>query len=176
MNTKRKGKLKKTEFFLPANLRKTTQRFYCHDCKKYFSIRKRPRCKYSEDIYIEAIKRRLEDRSGYRTISKRLRETTKTFISKSGIHNYLKQASVNSRSLISIIRELNPKLAGFLHLDGKGIKVKGSNKHAFTLFIAQDSKGLPIHQDLMEGENKLDVMNFLESLSKGLNYHPLGII
>lgn len=78
--------------------------------------------------------------------------------------------------MTSIIKELNPKLSGFLHLDGKGIKVKGSNKHALTLFIAQDSKGLPIHQGLMEGENKLDVMDFLDTLDKDLNYHPQGII
>lgn len=176
MNTKRKGKFKRTEFFLRANLRKTTQRFYCHDCKKYFSIRRRPGCKYSEDIYVETIKRHIEDRSGYRIISKRLRETTKTFISKSTVHNYLKQASLSSRSLISIIKEFNPKLTGFLHLDGKGIKVKGKNKWSLTLFIAQDSMGLPIHQDLMEGENKLAVMNFLDALNKDLNYYPRGII
>lgn len=78
--------------------------------------------------------------------------------------------------MTSIIRELNPKLTGFLHLGGKGIKIKGKNKWSLTLFIAQDSGGLPIHQDLMGGENKLDVMNFLDSLGKGLNYHPQGII
>jgi len=59
--------------------------------------------------------------------------------------------------LTSIIKELKPKLIGFLHLDGKGIKIKGKNKKGLTLFIAQDSSGLPIHQDLMEGENKLAV-------------------
>ena len=78
--------------------------------------------------------------------------------------------------MTSIIKELKPKLTGFLHLDGKGIKIKGKNKKGLTLFIAQDSKGLPIHQDLMDGENKLAIMNFLDSLNKDLYYHPQGII
>jgi hypothetical protein len=49
----------------------------------------------------------------------------------------------------------------FLHLDGKGIKLKGKSKWESTLFIAQDSTGLPLHQKIMQGENKLEIMEFL---------------
>lgn len=78
--------------------------------------------------------------------------------------------------MTDIIKELNPKLTGFLHLDGKGIKVKGKNKWSLTLFIAQDSIGLPIQQDLMEGENKQAIRDFIDALKIDLNYPFKGII
>jgi hypothetical protein len=125
---------------------------------------------------VETIKRHIEDRSGYRIIAKRLRETTKTFISKSTIYSYLKEASLSSRSLTDIIKKFNPKLTGFLHLDGKGIKIKGKRKGQLTLFIGQDSIGLPIQQDLMEGENKQAIRDFIDTLKIDLNYPFKGII
>lgn len=78
--------------------------------------------------------------------------------------------------MTNIIKELNPKLTGFLHLDGKGIKIKGKRKGKTTLFIAQDSIGLPIHQNLMEGENKQAIMDFIDVLKKDFNYSFKGII
>ena len=127
-------------------------------------------------MLIEVIKRHIEDRSSYRVIAKRLRETTKSFISKSTIHNYLKEVSLRSRSLKDMVKDLNPHLTGFLHLDGKGIKLKGRRKWELTLFIAQDSVGLPVHQNLIEGENKLAIMNFLEVLKEEIKYPFRGII
>lgn len=91
-------------------------------------------------MLIEVVKRHIEDRSSYRVIAKRLRETTKSFISKSTIHNYLKEVSLRSRSLTDMVKDLSPHLPGFLHLDGKGIKLKGRRKWELTLFIAQDSE------------------------------------
>ncbi len=83
---------------------------------------------------------------------------------------------MESRSLTNIIKELNPKLTGFLHLDGKGIKIKGKRKGKTTLFITQDSIGPPIHQNLMEGENKQAIMDFIDVLKKDFNYSFKGII
>lgn len=78
--------------------------------------------------------------------------------------------------MTNIIKELNPKLTGFLHLDGKGIKIKGKRKGKTTLFITQDSIGPPIHQNLMEGENKQAIMDFIDVLKKDFNYSFKGII
>ena len=100
------------------------------------------------------IKRHIEDRTSLRIIAKRLRETTHTNISSFTVFNAVRKASLNSKPLIEIIKELNPSLSGYLHLDGKGIKIKGETKHSLTLFIGFDSKGFPIHQKLIEGENK----------------------
>lgn len=122
------------------------------------------------------IKRHIEDRTSYRIIAKRLRETTHSRISTFTVHNAVKEASLNSKPLIKLIKELKPELSGFLHLDGKGIKLKGKHKWERTLFIAQDKLGLPIHQKLIEGENKLEIMNFLKEIKETLNYPFKGVI
>lgn len=75
-----------------------------------------------------------------------------------------------------MIKEFNPKLTGFLHLDGKGIKIKGRRKGQLTLFIAQDSIGLPVQQDLMEGENKQAIRDFVDALRMDFNYPFKGVI
>ena len=92
------------------------------------------------------------------------------------MYNVIKKASLNSKSLIEIVKELNPSLTGFLHLDGKAKKTKGESKHFLTLFIGFDSKGFPIHQRLIEGENKLKIMKFIDEIEKELNYPFKGII
>gem|GEM_PF-798207 len=159
-----------------ANLKKITQRFYCHDCKRTFVLRKRKRAKYSGDLFFEIVKRHIEDRFSYRVIAKRLQETTHSFISTYTIFNYVKIASLNSLRLIDILKRLDPSLTGFLHLDGKYIKLKGQHGHQFVLFIAQDSNGLPIHQTIMEGENRKAIEEFLEQIQTKLNYPFKGII
>ena len=122
------------------------------------------------------IKRHIEDRTSLRVIAKRLRETTHSRISSFTVFNAVRQASLNPKPLIEVIKELNPNLTGFLHLDGKGIKLKGKHKWESTLFIAQDSIGLPLHQRLIAGENKLDIINFLKDIKEKLNYPFKGII
>jgi hypothetical protein len=121
------------------------------------------------------IKRHIEDRTSLRVIAKRL-ETTYSCISTFTVYNAVKKASLNSKLLIELIKELNLKLSGFLYLDGKGIKLKGKPKWERTLFIAQDKLGLPIHQRLIEGENKLEIMNFLKEIKEKLNYPFCGIV
>jgi hypothetical protein len=122
------------------------------------------------------IKRHIEDRSSYRIIAKRLRETTHSRLSSFTVFNAVKRASLNSKPLIEIIKELKPTLSGILHLDGKAIKSKGKSKHSQSLFIGFDSIGLPIHQKLIEGENKLAIIQFIDEIEKELNYSFKGII
>jgi len=81
------------------------------------------------------IKRHIEDKASYRVIAKRLRETTHSRLSSFTVFNAVKRASLNSNlsargrsPIIEIIKELKPNLSGFLHLDGKGIKLKGKHK------------------------------------------------
>lgn len=122
------------------------------------------------------IKRHIEGKTSLRIIAKRLRETTYTNISSFTVFNAVRKASLNSKPSIEIIKELNPFLSGYLHLDGKGIKIKGETKHSLTLFIGSDSKGFPIHQKLIEGENKLEIMGFIDEIEKKLNYPFKAII
>ncbi len=122
------------------------------------------------------IKRHIEDRTSYRVIAKRLRETAHSRLSSFTVFNAVKRASLNSKSLIEIIKELKPNLTGILHLDGKAIKIKGESRHSQSLFIGFDSTGFPIHQKLIEGENKLEIMKFIDGIEKELNYPFKGII
>lgn len=127
-------------------------------------------------MFFEIIKRHIEDRTSYRLIQKRLRETTKTYISKSTIHNYLKEASLKCKTTIDVAKELRPKWTGYLHIDGKGIKIKGKRLTEITLFIAQDKSGDTVHLDLMEGENKTAIFNFFKILKEDIRYPFKGII
>jgi len=59
-------------------------------------------------------------------------------------------SSLNSKPLIEIIKELKPSLSGYLHLDGKAIKIKGETKHSLTLFIGFDSKDFLYTKNLLK--------------------------
>lgn len=111
-----------------------------------------------------------------RVISKRLRESSKSTLHTSTVWRYLKEACLNCKNTIEVGRELKPRWSGYLHVDGKGIKIKGKKLFELTLFVGEDKCGDIVHVGVMEGENKEDLRRFFRELKEDIKYPFRGLV
>lgn len=132
---------------------------------------------YGADLLAESVKRHVEDRSSFRVIAKRLRELTHHAFGRMTVHRALTQAARSCKTPVEVSQALKPKWAGYLHLDGKGIKLKGQPAYAWTAFLAQDSTGDMVHTVLFEGsEAREPIRDFLLVIRDTLRYPLRGVI
>lgn len=123
------------------------------------------------------MKRHVEDRSSFRVIAKRLGELTHRVFGRMTAHRALTQACQSCKTPVEVAQELQPTWAGYLHLDGKGIKLKGQSGHDWTAFLAQDSTGDIVHAALLEGgEQRVAIRDFLQVIRDPLRYPIRGVI
>ena len=93
------------------------------------------------------------------------------------VHRALSRACRTCKTPVEVAHELQPQWAGYLHLDGKGIKLKGLPAYAWTAFLAQDSTGDVIHVALFEGgEQREAIRDFLRVVRDQLHYPIRGVI
>lgn len=157
--------------------RRRTQRYRCRTCGRTFSVRPVPRQRYASSVLAESVKRHVEDRASIRVIAKRLGELAHSRISRGTVHGALTHACQRCKSPLEVAQELKPQWAGYLHLDGKGIKLKGSPAYAWTAFLAQDSTGDIVHVALWEGaEQREMIRDFLLVIRDTLPYPLRGVI
>jgi hypothetical protein len=110
----------------------------------------------------ESVKRHVEDRASVRVVAKRLGELVHSRISRGTVHGALTQACQRCKSPLEVAQELPPRWTGYLHLEGKGIKLKGLPAYAWTAFLAQDNTGDIVHLARWEGaEQRERIRDFL---------------
>jgi len=125
----------------------------------------------------ESVKRHIEDRASIRVIAKRLREWTHHRLGRMTVHRALTRACQACKTPVEVAQELQPQWTGYLHLDGKGIKLKGLPAYAWTAFLAQDSTGDVVHVALWEGaEQREAIRDFLLVIRDTLHYPMRGVI
>jgi hypothetical protein len=125
----------------------------------------------------ESVKRHLEDRSSFRVIAKRLSELTHRRFGRMTGHRALTRACQQWKTPVDVAHALKPQWAGYLHLDGKGIKRKGLPAYAWTAFLAQDSTGDVVHVALWEGAEQRELIrDFLLVIRDQLHYPVRGVI
>ena len=157
--------------------RRDTQRYRCRQCGRTFSERPGHGQRYASDLLNESVKRHLEDRSSFRVVAKRLSELTHRTFGRMTAHRALAAAGQACKTPVEVAQELRPQWAGWLHLDGKGIKLKGLPAYAWTAFLAQDSTGDVIHLALWEGaEQRERIRDFLLVVRDQLHYPIRGVI
>ena len=159
------------------------ERFYCRDCKGYFTLRinSNSRVGFAEKVRIT--RTHLEGRTSIRTIA-RHSERSKTTVSK-----VIHEVSCQCVSPAWIARNLNPRWSGYLALDGKMIRVwdwaakhfrytreEKRWLHKMSLLLALDlgTLDIPDHH-LGDDETAIDLIIFLQSLKK-LGYPLKGYI
>lgn len=154
-----------------------SQRYRCRSCSRTFIDRPASGQRYTTGLLAESIKRHIEDRSSFRVIAKRLGELTHRIFSRMTAHRALTQACRNCKMPVEVARELRPKWGGYLHLDGKGIKLKGHSGHDWTAFLAQDSTGDMVHVVLLEGgEQRVAIRDFLLVIRDRMHYPIRGVV
>ena len=157
--------------------RRDTQRYRCHQCGRTFSERPGRGQRYASDLLAESVKRHLEDRSSFRVIAKRLSELTHRRFGRMTGHRALTRAAQACKTPVEVAQQLRPQWVGWLHLDGKGIKLKGQPAYAWTAFLAQDSTGDVVHVALFEGsEQRETIRDFLLVVRDQLHYPLRGVI
>jgi len=157
--------------------RRQTQRYWCRDCGRTFSLRPEYRQRYADSLLAESVKRHVEDRASVRVIAKRLGELTRHQLGRMTVHRALTRACQACKTPVEVARVLKPQWAGYLHLDGKGIKLKGLPAYAWTAFLAQDSTGDVVHVALFEGgESREAIRAFLFVIRDELRYPIQGVI
>lgn len=159
------------------------ERFYCSDCRKYFTLRIRQNSQIGFHEKVTITRTHLEGRTSIRTIA-RHSERSKTTISK--VINEITSQCVSAAWVAS---NLHPKWSGYLALDGKMIRVwdwtakhfrysKEEKRwlHKMSLLIALDlgTLDIPDHH-LGSDETTIDLIMFLRSL-KSLGYPLKGYI
>jgi len=133
--------------------------------------------RYTPGVLSESTKRHIEDRSSVRVVAKRLGEELHVRISRGTIHGALTQACQACKTPVEVAQALQPCWAGWLHLDGKGIKLKGLPAYAWTAFLAQDSTGDLVHLALWEGAEQRELIrDFLLVIRDTLHYPIRGVI
>lgn len=175
--TRKYGIIRRWEVALRRTRRRHTQRYRCDQCGRTFSERPGRGQRYASDLLAESVKRHLEDRSSFRVIAKRLSELTHRAIGRMTVHRALSRACRNCKTPVDVAHELKPHWSGYLHLDGKGIKLKGLPAYAWTAFLAQDSSGDVVHLALWEGgESREAIRDFLLVVRDQLHYPIRGVI
>ena len=157
--------------------RQDTQRYRCRQCGRTFSDRPGRGQHCASDLLAESVKRHLEDRSSVRVIAKRLSELTHRAFGRMTVHRVLSRACQHCKTPVEVAHELQPQRAGYRHLDGKGIKLKGGPADAWTAFLAQDSTGDLVHLALWEGaEQRGRIRAFLLVIRDALHSPIRGVI
>lgn len=163
--------------------KESVERFYCQDCKKYFSLRIKPRSRLGLAAKIKVTRAHLEGRTSIRTIARHTGYSTKT------ICNSIHEITGQCVSAAWIARNLQPQWSGYIALDGKMIRVwdwaakhfrytKEEKRwlHKMSLLLALDlgTLDIPCHH-LGSDETVIDLIMFLQSL-KSINYPLKGYI
>lgn len=157
--------------------RHRSQRYRCQSCSRTFILQPRPGQRYGRELLSESVKRHVEDRSSFRVIAKRMGELLHRSFGRTTAHRALTQACQRCKTPVEVAQALHPQWEGWLHLDGKGIKLKGQPGYAWTAFLAQDSTGDTVHVALLEGgEQRVAIRDFLLVIRDQLHYPIRGVI
>lgn len=114
-----------------------------------------------------AIKRYMEDNTTLRSVSNGIG------ISHQGLLNWVIEYGGNAKSPLEVALELKPKWSGLLGVDGKVLKINGTE---FTLLVAQDILTFdPVFFSLVEGENAVESKRFFLIIRDVIRY-PINAI
>lgn len=159
------------------------ERFYCQNCKGYFTLRIIPRSRIGSGEKVEITRSHLEGRTSIRTIARHSGH------SKTTVSNIINEITSQCVSAAWIVKELKPQWSGYLALDGKMIRVwdwaakhfrytreEKRWLHKMSLLLALDlgTLDIPDHH-LGDEETAIDLIMFLQSL-KSLGYPLKGYV
>lgn len=114
------------------------------------------------------VKRNIEENVSFRAIARRLGIAASTAL------NWVNEFGHNCKSIQDVHKELRPSWSGILGIDGKPIKIFGSEK---MVLLASDKLTHDlVHLDLVEAESEDDCKSFLLTIRDNIRYPITGII
>jgi transposase-like protein len=114
------------------------------------------------------VKRNIEENVAFRAIARRLGIAASTAL------NWVNEFGHNCKNIQDVHKELKPSWSGILGIDGKPVKVFGSEK---MVLLASDKLTHDlVHLDLVEAENEDDCKSFLLTIRDDICYPVTGIV
>lgn len=148
------------------------QRYRCGRCGKWFTLGRQWRRQFSFRFFCEVVRRYFDDRSSYRVIQRRRVGSQK--IGRMTAWRMVVEAGGNAKTDLEVAQELLPFWSGYLVVDGKSVKLRRAEASWF-LGLDVGSRDL-VHERLLEGENRYDLLTYFRSLRDELRYRVKGVV
>lgn len=168
LRTKRNGTRSKVLLTAHGSRRRTTHRYYCHDCHRSFartSFSKKKR--HSYQLISDAVKRVVEDYTSYRRVAARVS------VSAPAVLGWVNTFGKQAKSPIEIAHDLDPQWSGILGVDGKSLNIEGTE--ACILIAVDLGTGDPFFFQLVDAEDEEHVRRFFLIIKKVFHY-PISAI
>lgn len=164
----KKGFVPRSPKALPGKRARRTQRYFCKECGKSFSLRKDIRLRHSRDFINEAVTRYVEDNTSFRNVARRMK------VSRTTVLKWVAEAGRACKGTIETDLELKPCWSGVLCVDGKPVAVAGEKD---TALVAVDKKSKDlVHLRVVDEENEEGFMNFLLEIRDVIKYPLTGLV
>lgn len=148
------------------------QRYRCRGCGKWFILGGQWRKGFTFRFLCEVVRRYFDDRSSYRIIQRRGIGSGR--VGRMTAWRMVVEAGRNAKTSLEIARELVPFWSGYLVVDGKSVRV-GREEWSWFLGLDVGSRDL-VHEKLMEGENRYELVTYFRLLRDELRYRVKGIV
>jgi len=165
-NTKKHDIRSRQRFSSLGKTRTTFHRWWCHECKKPFTPKRKARIEKSLiyrlcELYFDA-------EASYRACSRQLG------LSAYKLFLILNKFGENCKTPVEVARELKPRWSGYLVLDEKSIYVKG--RECFLLLAIDIGTFDIIHFDLVEIEDDSTIEQFILVIRDIIKYPFKGVV
>jgi transposase-like protein len=148
----------------------TVQRFLCLACGRSYSVRQRPRRRYSDAFAAEVVRRHVEGES-YRVIAREVFASRGRKISPTSLARMVQEIAERCKSTWEMSRELKPRWSGFLSLDEKKAPVRVKHLWSYGAF---DASGDVVHWRRVPEMTVGEALDFLQEV-KDLGYRCRGM-
>ena len=128
--------------------------------------------RYGLDVRDEAVRMHVEDGMSMRAVASRLRQRCGCEIGVATVWRILEEAGGRCKTPAEVARELKPRWAGWLKVDGKAVKIYGED---YTVLFARDRTGDLVDGVLAWGEDKESWRTFFKGLRDDIGYKLRGL-
>lgn len=130
------------------------------------------RKRYGLDVRDEVVRMYVEDGMTTRAVARRLRQRCTCEMDPSTVWRILEEAGRRCKTPAEVARELKPRWAGWLKLDGKAVKIYGEE---YSVLFARDRTGDVVDGVLAWGEDKGSWKAFCEYMRDEVGYKLHGL-
>lgn len=145
----------------------------CQDCGRSFCLRRQRKKRYSEQFAEEVTRRHVEERTSFRVLAKRYRESLGIRVSASSLQRMVEVVGLHCKSPCEMSEEFGMDMwRGYLLTDDKHIAVGGKR---LVWYVAVDKSGDIVHAELLPERTVGAMGTFFETVRDQAGYHLRGL-
>jgi transposase-like protein len=152
--------------------RRKVQRFQCRRCGRSFSLRRQKKKRYSWELALQVTRRHVEERSSYRVLAKRYRESLGVRVSPSSLQRMVVAVGKRCKSPAELSRELDLRWRGYFLVDDKHVGIRGKD---VTWYLGVDKTGDIVHAEALKEPTVTAMGEFFKTIRNDLSYRLKGL-